>query len=105
MFQTIRKQIRPNTSVEFYSPEKSPNITKSILKHQFQNYILTGKQIDVVKEISEDGLTQTITILWESKQAQQEFVNDPVMQTMINDSESYRLANNITLEIVSGTEI
>ena len=105
MFQTVRQQIRPNTSVEFYSPDQSPNITREILRYQFINYIKNGKQIDVTKSISEDGLTQTITVLWDSQASQEEYTNDLTIKAIFEDGEAYRVANGIELIRVSSGEI
>jgi len=105
MYQTVRKQIRPNTSVEFYSPDQSPNITRDILRYQFKTYIQTGKQLDVVKNISEDGLTQTITILWDSQASQEAYINDPTIRTIFEDGETYRVANGINMQVISTGEV
>jgi hypothetical protein len=105
MYQTVRKQIRPNTSVEFYSPDQSPNITRDILRYQFNTYIQTGKQLDVVKNISEDGLTQTITILWDSQASQEAYINDPTIKTIFEDGETYRTANGIDMQVISTGEV
>ena len=101
MWQVVRKQVRPNTTVEFYDPSTSSTLDRSILQYFFQNYILTGKHIDVTKTVSEDGLTQTITVLWESQEAETEFTNDPNTAPIFEDGQNYRTVNNITLEAVS----
>jgi hypothetical protein len=101
MWQIVRKQVRPNTNVEFYDPTTSSTLDRNILRYFFQNYIVTGKHIDVTKTLSEDGLTQTITVLWESQEAETEFTNDPMTAIMFDDGQNYRTANNISLEIVS----
>jgi hypothetical protein len=101
MWQVVRQQSRPNTSVEFYDPANSTTLDRNVLKYVFQNYIVTGKHIDVTKTVSEDGLTQTITVLWESQEAETEFTNDPNTAPIFEDGQNYRTANNITLEVVS----
>lgn len=105
MFKTIRQQIRPNTSVEFYSPDQSPNLAEAMFKHQYKTYIQTKKQLKVTKDLSEDGLTQTVTIFWESREAAKEYANDPIIQDMIKDSENYRNAHGIELKIISREEV
>jgi hypothetical protein len=101
MWQVVRKQVRPSTSVEFYDPTTSTTLDKNILKYFFQNYILTGKHIDVTKVVSEDGLTQIITVLWESQEAENEFTNDSMTTVLLEDGQNYRTANGISLEMVS----
>jgi hypothetical protein len=105
MWQVVRKQVRPNTTVEFYDPSTSSTLDRSILQYFFQNYILTGKHIDVTKTVSEDGLTQTITVLWESQEAEIEFTNEPMQAMLLEDGQNYRSANGISLEIVSSGNI
>ena len=105
MYQTIRQQIRPNTTVEFYSPENSVNIRQDMKYHLFTTYIQTGKQVDVTKTLSEDGLTQTITFLWDSVESKTEFTNDPVTVLINADSDAYRIENGIILQFVSEGEI
>lgn len=101
MWQVVRKQVRPNTSVEFYDPTTSSTLDRNVLRYFFQNYIVTGKHIDVTKTVSEDGLTQTITVLWESQEAETEFTNDPMTSVLLEDGQSYRTANSISLEMIS----
>jgi hypothetical protein len=105
MWQVVRKQIRSNTSVEFYDPTTSVTLDKNILKYFFQHYIMTGKHIDVTKAVSEDGLTQTITVLWESQAAETEFTNDSMTSILLEDGQNYRSANGISLEMVSSENI
>ena len=105
MWQIVRKQVRPNTSVDFYDPTTSTTLDKNILRYFFQNYILTGKHIDVAKAVSEDGLTQTITVLWESQEAEAEFANDPQTVALYDDGQNYRTANGISLEMISASSV
>ena len=105
MYKTIRQQIRPNTDVEFYSPENSSNITQDMKRYLFFTYVSTGKQLDVEKTISEDGLTQTITILWDSEESNNEYMIDPITEIIKADSDAYRKEKGIRLEIISRVEV
>lgn len=105
MWQVVRKQVRPSTSVEFYDPTTSVTLDKNILKYFFQQYIMPGKHIDVTKTVSEDGLTQTITVLWESETAEAEFANDPQTVALYDDGQNYRTTNGISLEMISASSV
>jgi hypothetical protein len=105
MWQVVRKQVRPSTSVEFYDPTTSSTLDKNILRYFFQHYIMPGKHIDVTKTVSDDGLTQTITVLWESEAAEIEFTNDSMTTALLEDGQNYRTANSISLEMISSNSI
>lgn len=105
MFQIIKKQVRSSLSVDFYLPSTSTTLSEADKKRFYEKYVLTGKQINVAVEISEDGLTQTLTANWVSEEAANEFVNDPEMASFINDWTVYQNAHAVTGTLVSKASI
>lgn len=72
MFILTKKSIRPSTNVEFYAT------TNEYLLHFKSTYVVSGKIISSVKEISDDQLTLTMKITWDSMQSYLDYNNDPV---------------------------
>lgn len=105
MYQIIKQQVRASTGVEFYSPAKSTTLAESEKRRFYEKYVLTGKQINVANEVSEDGLTQTTTAVWVSEEAANEFINDPEMATFIQDWTDYQAAHSVTGNLVSKASI
>jgi hypothetical protein len=105
MFQIIKKQVRADTSVNFYSPRDSLTMPGPLKQLFFDKYIATGKQLEVVYTVSEDGLTQTTTALWESEEAANEFINDPDMVEFIQDWTLHCQHYGVTGSLVSKTNI
>lgn len=106
MFQVIVKEIRPNTSVNFFQGVQDPLMDQSIKDYYFQNYIENGKFIAAEKNLSEDGLTLTKTMIWESSQARQDFINDQYLKETLHALRiKYNFDNNITQYAVSAFDI
>jgi hypothetical protein len=105
MYQIIKKQTRPNTSVGFYSPQESETLPREFNKIFYDKYIVTGKQINVATSESEDGLTQTITSTWISEEAANEFLNDSEMTYLINDRDLHSSTHNVNVTLISKTTI
>jgi hypothetical protein len=102
MWQVVRKQIRPDTSIDFFLSEQhtSPE-TKQYL---YSTYVTTGKQLMMVKEMSDDGLTLTVTQIWQSNEDHIECKNDPVSIIIKEEFDAYIQSNGIVFEIIE-TEI
>jgi hypothetical protein len=93
MFKVIKKQVRPNTSVEFYTP--TDNEFKTWLA---QNYFQTGKMLPPEVTVSEDGLEQSATVFFESEEAAREWKYDPVVVEKLHTPfQEYCEANGIQL--------
>ncbi len=101
MYQITKKQVRSSTEVAFYSPATSTTLAEEHKRRFYEKYVLTGKQISVANEVSEDGLTQTTIAVWISEEAANEFLNDPEMVHHLNDWDAYKASTNITGNLVS----
>ncbi len=92
MFRVVRKQVRPNTTVNFYS---FPQETLAWLN---QNYIQTGKMQIPVVSLSDNGLELTTIVDWVSSQENQEFRDNAyVIENVLIPFRSYCDANEIQL--------
>ncbi len=93
MFKIIKKQVRPNTSVNFYTA------TDAGRAHLLENYIKTGKiQVPEVV-ISPDGLEQSTTVTFASEEVAREWKNDTVLAEIhYTPMEAYCVANGINLQ-------
>ena len=93
MFKIIKKQIRPNTSVDFYVPKNS-----ELLQWLSTNYFQTGKMWPPEVSISEDGLEMSITIHFLSEEVAREWKYNPyVIENLHTPQEAYCAANGINL--------
>lgn len=85
-YKVIYKFVRLGSDVEFYSRPAD------VAEHIFQTYDEPGKRVSREMVLSEDGLSQTVTNIWSSKQAYEEMLADPAVPRNI---ESYCTAHNI----------
>jgi len=97
MYQVIKKQIRPNTNVNFFVSEDQ--IATSSREYLYTNYVSTGKQISMTKEMSSDGLTMTVRQLWRSSEDYLECKNDPISTTMKASFDAHIQANGIIFQV------
>lgn len=67
MFKIIKKQTRPNTSVQFWQGQNDPAMTDEFRNYFYENYVLTGKFISATPAVSGDGLELTNTFIWNSE--------------------------------------
>ena len=105
MYIVIKKQTRPNETVEFFNLASSL-ISPEAREYFRSNYKTTGKLVFADVAVSPDGLTQTATMMWESKQVYDDFLADPTINAQIRDIDNeYRTANGIVTELVSTEEI
>lgn len=102
MFKVIRKQTRPNTSVEFWKDGRDPAMTDEFRNYFYENYVLTGKFISVTPELSSDGLELTNTAIWNSETDANEYLADVLVQEgQFNKAAAHCDANGITVVVVS----
>lgn len=101
MFLVTRTQVRPNTSVEFFGQDNSA-IAPETGTYIRETYVITGKQVNVERSVSEDGLTLTIQTMYQSEEVFNEYRNDQfVIDNIINISKTYCEANGIQQTLVS----
>lgn len=58
-------------------------------------YVSTGKILSRQVVISEDKLTRTITMVWASEEARQEYLNDPITIQALKEEKNHRSQNGI----------
>lgn len=98
MHKIISVQTRPNTSVDFWGKD-NPALTEEYSNYYRNNYIVTGKVINMSAEVSPNGLVLTTTMIWDSESSINEWRNDPVVQENFTvHMKAYQTANNITVE-------
>jgi hypothetical protein len=96
MFKVIRKQTRPNTSIQFWQGQNDPAMTDEFRNYFYENYVLTGKFISITPSVSGDGLELTNTAIWNSEADYLAHLDDPVCQAgVINLAAAHRDANGI----------
>lgn len=93
MFKVIKKQIRPNTSVDFYVPSNP-----ELLEWLYTNYFQPGKMLVPESSVSENGLELTTTVLFQSEEIAREWkYNSYVVEHLHTPNEAYCAANGIEL--------
>lgn len=106
MWQSIRKQIRPNTDVRFFAMANNTVITDEFKEYWVSTYSLTDKCIYVHSEVSEDGLELTTTMIWDSRESIDQMLSDPVcIEQLLDIKDAYLQENNIQEILVSTTEV
>ena len=89
-------QIRPNINIPFYGEI----LPEGFLEYFNNNYVDTGKFIEVIKTMSEDGLTVFITQYWESEEDYQLYATDTwIIENFLNPSIEYRTRYGIQQKI------
>lgn len=105
MWQTVRKQIRPNTNVPFF------NMRTTLVSDEFKLYwrdtfISTDKLVYMHSDLSEDQLENTITMIWNSRESVDEMLADPKVQAeLITVKQAYLQENGITEVLISNQEV
>lgn len=97
MFIVTKKQIRPTTSVEFFSATTFPEFEDEFKRHMFKTYMSTGKFIDTTESISADGLTKTVVTSWLSEADLTAWKADPICAAFVERYNQYCVANDITI--------
>lgn len=97
-FKIKRIQKRPSTDILFF--HETNLISNDYEVYFAKNYRETKKIISFFKELSDDKLTVTTIIEWQSEDALVEFLNDPFCQEKyLKISAEYELQNNVKTEI------
>lgn len=103
MYQVIREQIRPNTDVDFFS---ITSCGQDVINYWNTEIINTGKQISNTHTLSEDELTLTSVILFESKESWQEMIADRYLtENLFAPQDAYNINNKINRIFKSAKEI
>ena len=97
MYQIIAKHTRPSVDVEFYSILGSDAESVAFLRHWDETFKFNGKLIFVDSQISEDQLTMTTIMLWDSQASYDEAMADPIVINKWNLRREYNRANGIVL--------
>jgi hypothetical protein len=106
MWQIIRKQVRPNTDVNFFSQATNPNVSDSFKEYWVQTYSITDKSIYIGAEVSDDRLELTITMIWDSRESVDQMLNDPRCITeLLEVKKAYLLENNIEEILIESSEV
>lgn len=103
MYKVTRQDVRPNLDVSFVTPEliDMPAVARLHLITVHQD-----KFVNISSENSSDGLTQTTTIIFSSKDAYLEFMQDPEVTTHLVDTQKhYNDTNGIVRTWLSAEEI
>lgn len=96
MFKSISKQVRPNTTVEFWTTRAHG--TQEYLSYIEKNYISTKKIVSSESELSLDRLTLTSTVYWDDEKSYLEFILDQfVIDNWLDRMNHYTSNNNIKL--------
>jgi len=104
MYLVTNKQTRPNTDVEFFSMHIDSYPTN--LKSYFhETYKKPGKLVFVEKTVSDNGLEQTTTTMWESKQVYDEFISDTNLSEHWVLQSQYMRDNSISRSRIDREEI
>jgi hypothetical protein len=97
MYQITAKHTRPSVDVEFYSVmgEDSDNVT--FRSHWDATYKQTSKLLFLDNQLSSDRLTLITMMLWESEEAYNEAIADPIVSSKWNLRREYNRVNGIVL--------
>jgi len=105
MWQTVRKQTRPNIDVPFF------NMRTTLVSDDFKLYwrdtfVSTDKLVYMHSDMSEDQLENTITMIWNSRESVDEMLADPRVQAeLLAVKQAYLEETGITEIIVSNQEV
>ena len=81
---------RPSTSIDW------PDIPEAF-REKCQDYFGAGKRHIQSNIISEDKLTQTVIIIFDSEASRFDFIEESIVQDYINDRDTYCIENDIEL--------
>ena len=105
MYKMIRKQTRTDTSIPFFRMHESDDIGVDLKSHFAEEYVLPGKFLTVIEDLSTDQLELSITTFWNTKEDLDAFKADPICQQMRQIAEDHCTAHSIVVETVSEEEI
>lgn len=99
MFKVVSTQTRPNSVVEFYTSMDESEESIDFRMHWLLNYVDTNKVIELTRDISQDLLTMTTTIIWKDEATHLESFQDPIFAGMIARRNAYNQEQGITVGI------
>lgn len=106
MWQTIRKQIRPNTTVPFFQMANNSHVTDEFKQYWVDTYVITDKCIYVNGEVSPDGLELTVTMIWDSRESIDAMLSDPMcISGLLTVKNAYLADNNMQEILVDSSEV
>jgi hypothetical protein len=82
---------RPSTSVPFF------NMPVAMAAEFQQNYRFTGKASETTNTFAADGLSTVVTTKWKARAHFNEFLEDPLSDSMRTARSAYLAANNIQM--------
>ena len=97
MYQITAKHTRPSVDVEFYSVLGRDSDSVAFRSHWDATYKQTSKLLFLDSQLSSDRLTLTTMMLWESEEAYNEAIADPIVSNKWNLRREYNTANGIVL--------
>ena len=97
MYQITIKLTRPSTDVEFYSVMGEDDDSVAFRNHWNISYKQTSKLIFLDNLISEDQLTMTTIMLWDSQTTYDEAMADPIVSNKWALRKQHNNANGIIL--------
>lgn len=101
MYLVKGKITRPNTNAAFYLVSDEL-VSQTVKDHWVANYKNTGKCIHVEVITSPDNLEIETQQFWESNQAYQDFLSDPVLVTeLFAIRDVYWNQNGVTAVVIS----
>ena len=103
MYQVIREQVRPSTSVDFFSVTKH---APEVAEYWNNTVVKTAKHVSSTHSLSEDRLTMTTIMIYASKDAWYDMTSDQYLNdTLFVIQREYNKNNNIIRTFKSATEI
>lgn len=106
MWQIIRKQTRPNATVNFFTMANNTLVSTDFKSYWADTYALTDKIIYVGTDISEDQLELTTTMIWDSRESIDQMLTDPIcIEQLLNVKDAYLQENNMQEILVSSMEV
>jgi hypothetical protein len=97
-----RIQTRPSTDIPFFF--ETNLVSKDYEEYLKKTYRDTGKILGFDRTISDDKLTVTTNLIWESSAAFAEYYTDPIcIEKFLTVSAEYEQTNNIKSESLADT--
>ena len=98
MIKIVKTQKRLNTDIPFY--EDAYDSPAHYKEHVYKNYIRNGKMISTARSLSEDKLTQTIIMTWDTVDSFLDFCTDDFcINEYISIVSQYEICNQFEIDI------
>jgi len=98
MLRIIKTQVRTSLDVPFYDDTASSN-DPEYRKYVYNNFIANNKLIKTERAISEDGLTMTILMTWDSEDSFLDLCTDEFCGKYLIRANQYNMLNGIASDI------